>query len=80
MSNDAENITVGDIVFYNNPHEAWMTNLITDVVEDRGETVIVRTRGCNAEIQKKELTRIPVDKAFPIYSVTTYKPRYNSPD
>ncbi len=77
----SSDIEKGDIVFYNDPHEAWMTNLITEVLEVKGENIVViRTRGSDAEVSTAELIKIPVDKSFPIYSVTRYKPQYESPD
>ena len=76
----AGDITVGDVVFYNDPHEAWMTNLVAEVVEDRGVTVIITTRGYNAEVPKEDLLKLPVDKDFPIYPVTRYEPKHESPD
>lgn len=75
-------IKKGDIVFYNDKHEAWMTNIIAEVVEvvkDKGDIAVISTRGYNAPVEKKFLTKLPVDKYFPIYVVTRYKPKH-APD
>ncbi|MDI6734550.1 MAG: hypothetical protein QMD50_03655 [Patescibacteria group bacterium] len=75
-----EKITKGDIVFYNDSHEAWATNLITEVLEDKGETVIIATKRVSLEVRKEELVKLPVDKNFRVYVTTRYIPKYPSPD
>jgi len=74
-------IKKGDIVFYNNEHEAWMTNLITEVLEMKSDGVaIIATRGHDAPVNTKYLIKLPADKAFRIYNMTRYTPEYDSPD
>jgi len=76
-----DEITVGSIVFYNDQHESWMTNLVTEVLKDYGDgTVEIATRRLTARVSKSKLTRLPVDIIFPIYNVSKYKPRCTSPD
>jgi hypothetical protein len=75
-----DKISAGDVVFYNDLHEALVTNLITEVLEDRGKTAVIRTRGFDIEVPKANLVKLPVDKDFPIYPITQYVPKYPSPD
>lgn len=75
-----DEIKQGDIVFYDDQHEAWMTNIITEVIEDKGNIAVIRTRGLNAPVKKTALVKLPVCKDFPIYCVAKYIPKHNSPD
>lgn len=72
-------ITKDSIVFCNDENEPWMTNLVTEVLEDCGDgTVIIATRGLEACVSKQKLMKLPVDTTFQIYVVTRYSPKYDS--
>jgi hypothetical protein len=68
----SERIKEGDIVLFHNPGMETTTNLITDVIEDKGKRAIIRGWNSTIGVDKKSLVKIPVDRNLPLRLVTKH--------